>query len=41
MFTEPKTAKGRRLIDLPPETVLVLRALRERQEADGALLGYR
>ena len=40
IYQEPKTAKGRRLVDLPPESVLVLRALRERQEADGLLQGY-
>ena len=36
----PKTAKGRRLVDLPPESVLVFKALRERQEADGLLQGF-
>jgi integrase len=40
IYQEPKTAKGRRLVDLPPESVLVLRRLRERQEADGQLQGY-
>ena len=40
LYQDTKTAKGRRLIDLPPESVLVLRTPRERQEADGALLGY-
>jgi integrase len=40
IYQEPKTAKGRRLVDLPPESVLVLKRLRERQEADGLLQGY-
>jgi integrase len=39
-FTESKTANGRRLVSLIPSSVLVLKALRERQEADGALQGY-
>ena len=39
-FTEPKTAKGRRLVSLTPSSALVLRALRDRQEVDGMLLGY-
>ena len=39
VFQEPKTQKGRRLIDLSPTTVLALRAHRERQEADRAMLG--
>ena len=40
IYQDTKTPKGRRLIDLPSESVLVLRALRERQEADGMLMGY-
>ena len=40
IYQDPKTAKGRRLVSLPPSTVLVLRYLRERQEADGLLQGY-
>jgi integrase len=40
VFTEPKTPKGKRLVSLTPSSSLVLRALRERQEADGMLLGY-
>jgi integrase len=40
LYQDTKTPKGRRMIDLPSESVLVLRSLRERQEADGALLGY-
>ncbi len=41
VFTEPKTVKGCRLVSLTPSSVLVLRSLRERQEADGLLQGYR
>jgi integrase len=37
---EPKTAKGRRLVSLTPSSILVLRALRDRHEADGCSLGY-
>ena len=40
VFTEPKTAKGRRLVSLTPSSVLVLKALRERQKADRVFLGY-
>ena len=40
IYQDPKTAKGRRLVSLTPSTVLVLRYLRERQEADGLLQGY-
>ena len=40
MFTEPKTAKGKRLVSLTPSSALVLRALQERQRVDGILLGY-
>ena len=40
VFTEPKTAKGKRLVSLTPSSALMLRALRERQEVDRMLLGY-
>ena len=40
VFTEPKTAKGRRLISLTPSSALVLKTLKERREADGIVLGY-
>jgi integrase len=40
IYQAPKTAKGRRLVSLTPSSVLVLRSLRERQEADGLLQGY-
>ena len=40
IYQDPKTAKGRRLVSLTPTTVLTLRSLRERQEADGLLIGY-
>ena len=40
IFQDPKTAKGRRLVSLTPSTVLILRCLRERQEADGLLQGF-
>ena len=39
IIQDPKTAKGRRKVDLAPSSCLVLRAHRERQEADAALLG--
>ncbi len=39
IFEEPKTAKGRRTIALSPASCLVLRAHREGQERDAALLG--
>ena len=39
-YQAPKTAKGRRLVSLTPSSVLVLRALRERQETDGLLQGF-
>ena len=39
IFEEPKTASGRRSIALSPASCLVLRAHRERQETDAALLG--
>lgn len=35
----PKTAKGQRRVALPPSATLVLRSLREREEADSALMG--
>jgi integrase len=40
IIQDPKTAKGRRLVSLTPSTSLLLRSLRERQEADGLLQGY-
>ena len=40
IYQEPKTAKGRRLVSLTPSTVLMLRSLRERQQAHGLLWGY-
>ena len=40
IYQDPKTAKGRRLVSLTPSSALVLRSLRERQEADGLLQGY-
>jgi integrase len=39
IYQEPKTAKGRRTIALSPASCLMLRAHRERQERDAALLG--
>ena len=39
MFSEPKSAKARRMIALPPSSVLMLRAHRERQEADAESVG--
>ena len=39
LFEEPKSAKGRRPVALSPAAVLALRAHRERQEADRALMG--
>ncbi len=39
VFRAPKTAKGRRMIDLAPSTVLVLREHKEKQEATLAMLG--
>ena len=39
IFEEPKTASGRRTIALSPAACLALRAHREKQEADAALLG--
>ena len=40
IYKDTKTAKGRRLVSLTPASALVLRSLKERQEADGLLLGY-
>ena len=40
VFTEPKTAKGKRLVSLTPSSALMLRELREGQEVDGLLQGY-
>jgi integrase len=40
IIQEPKTAKGRRLVSLTPSTALMLRSLKEHQEADGLLQGY-
>ena len=40
VFTKPKTAKGKRLVSLTPSSALLLKALRERQDVDGMLLGY-
>ena len=39
VFQESKTAKGRRAVALSPATCMLLRAYRERQEADAELLG--
>jgi len=39
IFTQPKTAKGRRLISLSPSTVIVLREHREQQEKMRQALG--
>ncbi len=39
IFQEPKTAKGRRAVALSPTSCMLLRAHRERQEADAELLG--
>jgi integrase len=40
IYQHPKTHKSQRSIALTPSSVLVLKALRERQEADGLLRGY-
>ena len=40
ILQDPKTAKGRRLISLTPSSCIVLRSLRERQQADAQLMGY-
>ena len=39
VYLEPKTAKGRRAVSLSPTSCILLRAHRERQEADGKALG--
>ena len=39
VFQEPKTAKGRRAVSLSPVSCVLLRSLREKQEADAILLG--
>jgi integrase len=39
VFGEPKTAKGRRTVPLPPQTVAVLRAHRKAQAAERLLAG--
>ncbi len=39
VFAEPKTAKGRRKVQIDPTTALVLRAFREKQEALYATIG--
>jgi len=38
-FEPPKTASGARDVDLPPTAVLILKAHRERSEADAEILG--
>jgi integrase len=40
LYQVPKTDKSRRTVALTPSSILVLQALREKQEADGRLLGY-
>ena len=40
LYQDTKTTKGRSPVSLTPSTVLVLRSLRERQEADGIRQGY-
>ncbi len=39
VFRQPKTAKGRRTVALPPSAILVLNEHREKQELDRAMLG--
>jgi integrase len=39
VFETPKTAKSRRMIDLPPSAILTLRQYREKQEALHIILG--
>jgi len=39
VYTEPKTAKGRRAVSLTPASCLMLQAHMDRQEQDAALLG--
>jgi integrase len=40
VYQQPKTPKSRRSVALPPSSILVLKALRERQGADGLLQGF-
>ena len=40
LYQDTKTARGRRMVSLTPSTVILLRSLRECQEADGLLQGY-
>jgi integrase len=39
VFTQPKSAKSRRTIALPPSAILVLKEYREKQELERAMLG--
>jgi integrase len=39
IFTEPKSARSRRTIALPPSAIMVLREHREKQERERAMLG--
>lgn len=39
VYRPPKTAKGRRLVSLPPSAALLLKEHRERQEADREMMG--
>jgi len=39
VFRQPKTAKGRRTVALPPSAILVLNEHREKQKLDRAMLG--
>lgn len=39
VFTEPKSAKSRRTIALPPSAILLLREYREKQELERSMLG--
>ena len=39
-YQDPKTAKGRRLVNLTPSTVTMLRNLLKRQPGDALLFGY-
>ena len=41
VFRTPKTAKGRRMVDLPPSAAIVLREHRQQQEAIRTLMGIR
>jgi integrase len=40
IYQAPKTAKGRRLVSLTPSSILILRAMWERQQADRLLYGH-